>query len=388
MKISIDSRTIKQGEFFVQFKVSNFVGLSFINDAYKNCYKGIIEDYVLYGLVSRMLEERNPIIVAVVGSIGKSTFRSYLYSILRTKYKTLESDLNTKIGFSLSVINGLTNHKIIVAEIGIDRIGDMEDIASLVKPSISVITKLGMEHLEFFKSYKNVILEESKIRDFTTLNKVYINSLDINDFKKYTHPNSNFIKYNSVSESKLVSLKINSLVIPPHEKEYLFGIYLICMKYFKFSDNEFIDALSKLKKPKGRYNIIKISDNSLVIDDTYNAVCDQAIIEGVKFSIQLANQMNKKLIVVIPNMVENGVSANNQHNNIAKYLNSSGIENAYIVGDNLKYYKKYLKIKYESADFADKLKIKQERNTIYYIKATRRYHGPELVEKIKHGYIK
>lgn len=185
MKISIDTRTIKKGEYFIPYKGLNFDGHDFINTAYEKGAKGVIEESDLYNLVRNKLDKQKPIIIGVAGSIGKSTFRSYLYSILNTKYKTLESDLNTKIGFSLAIMNKLKKHKIVVAEIGIDRLGEMEDTANLVKPNISVITKLGKEHLEFFKNYKNVVSEESKLFDFTQSNLVYINSIDIPDYNKY-----------------------------------------------------------------------------------------------------------------------------------------------------------------------------------------------------------
>ncbi len=383
MLISIDSRTIKKGEYFVPIKGLNFDGHDFINAVYEKGAKGVIEESDLYNLVRNKIDKQKPIIIGVAGSIGKSTFRSYLYSILNTKYKTLESDLNTKIGFSLAIMNKFKKHKIVVAEIGIDRIGEMEDTANLIKPNISVITKLGKEHLEYFKKYKNVVSEESKIFHFTQSDFVYINSADISDFHNYASSKFRHKKYNIVPRNKLVFNKINDLLIPPHEKEYLFGIYLICRKHFKFTNEEFIKALKKIKKPKGRFNIIKIQKNSIVIDDTYNAVCDQTIINGVKFVVELSNKLKKQLVVVVPNMVENGTSAETQHKKVAKYLNTSGINNLYIVGENLEYYKKYLGINYKLDKYADELNIRQSDNTIYYIKATRRYNGPELVKKLR-----
>lgn len=388
MKVSIDTRTIKKGEYFVPIKGPNFDGNKFVDDAIKKGARGVITESDLYELVRKKIDIQKPIIIAVAGSIGKSTFRSYLYSILSRKHNTLESDLNTKVGFSLAVINKLRKHRIIVAEVGIDRIGEMEDSAKLIKPKISIITKLGKEHLEFFKNYTNVVREESKIHEYTSSNHVYVNSSDVSDYNKYASSCYKFKKYNLIPKNDLVLKKISDLLIPPHEKEYLFGIYLICKKHFEFTDEEFLIALKKIKKPKGRFNIIKINRNSIVIDDTYNAVCDQTIISGVRFAIELSTKLKKQLVVVVPNMVENGNSVEIQHKNVANYLNSSGINNLYIVGNNLDYYKKYLSINYKTAKFADEINISLSNNTIYYIKATRRYNGPELVEKIKYGDFK
>ena len=111
MKISIDSRTIKKGEHFVPLKGNNFDGHDFIDSALKNGAKGIIEESELYKIVRKKLDKKKPFIIAVAGSIGKSTFRSYLTSILSQKFKVLESDLNTKIGFCLSIVNNFDKKK-------------------------------------------------------------------------------------------------------------------------------------------------------------------------------------------------------------------------------------------------------------------------------------
>ena len=160
------------------------------------------------------------------------------------------------------------------------------------------------------------------------------------------------------------------------------GIYFITKNYFNFSDKGFINTLKKLKKPKGRFNILKHKNGSIIINDTYNAVCDQTIIEGVKFAQVLSKKFNKKLIVVVPNMVENGESMRLQHKNVSNFINNIDFVSLYIVGDNLSFYKKYLKVKYFEYKSANLINIHSDSNSLYYIKATRRYKGPELVKKL------
>lgn len=382
MRVSTDSRTIKKGEYFVPIKGPNFDGNQYTDEAIRKGAKGIISEESFYKLVKSKLDKKRPFIIAVAGSIGKSTFRSYLYSVLKTKYLTLESDQNTKLGFSLRVFNDLKRQKIIVAEIGIDRIGEMEDSALFIQPDISVITKLGKEHLQFLKSYKNVVLEESKILKFTKSKRIYINLNDLGDYIRYGVNPKYLFTYNSKKLSNNILKQINNLMIPNHEKDYLIGVCYLSKKYFKLSDFELTIGLKNLIKPKGRMNIINLKNGSVVIDDTYNAVCDQTIIEGIKFVQSLSVKLNKKIKVVIPNMVENGISSEMQHRNVCNFINKSGLKEIYIVGNNLEYYRKYLKIKHTSFLLANEIKFKFENDTFYYIKATRRYLGPELVKNI------
>lgn len=382
MKISIDTRTIKRGEYFVPIKGPNFDGNRFIDEALKKGARGIISEEEFYRIAKERLIKRNPIIIAVAGSIGKSTFRSYLTSILKTKYPVLEGDQNTKLGLSLSIVNKLNKQKILVAEVGIDRLGEMENTSKFISPDFSVITKLGKEHLEFLKSYKNVVIEESKILDNTKYKKIFVNSNDLNDYKKYLKSTQNLIFYDTQKITNTIKKALAKLILPPHDIDYLKGIYFITKNYFNFSDKGFINTLKKLKKPKGRFNILKHKNGSIIINDTYNAVCDQTIIEGVKFAQVLSKKFNKKLIVVVPNMVENGESMRLQHKNVSNFINNIDFVSLYIVGDNLSFYKKYLKVKYFEYKSANLINIHSDSNSLYYIKATRRYKGPELVKKL------
>lgn len=382
IKISIDSRTIKKGEYFVPIKGPNFNGYDFVNDAINNGAKAIIEEDQFYKIVKDKLLKTKPFIIAVAGSVGKSTFRSYLTSILNTKFDVLESDQNTKLGFSLKVANELKKQKIIVAEVGIDRIGEMKNTASFINPDLSIVTKLGKEHLQYFKTFKIVAKEESDIFNYTKIRAYYVNSEDTKYFKN-TKINELFLKdYDRPINSLVVENRISNMLLPDHEKDYLRGIYNIVTKHFSLKDEDFILGLKKLTKPKGRLNLINLKNGSILIDDTYNAVCDETIIKGIEYSQSLSEKLNKKIKIVISNMVENGTSGDRQHKNVCNFINKSGLKEIYIVGENLKYYKKYLKIKFQSYSTADLIKFKKEKNILYYIKATRRYKGTELVERL------
>ena len=284
MKISIDTRTIKKGEYFVPIKGPNFDGHSYVKNALKKGAKGIIEEEEFYRLAKDKLNKTKPIIIGIAGSIGKSTFRSYLYSILKSKFDVLESDLNTKLGFALKIINEFEKQKIIVAEIGIDRLGEMEETSKFISPDFAVITKLGKEHLEFLKNFKNVINENLKIINNCKLKLCYLNKKDKKYYDKLINNNQNIIYFPKTYLSTLVDNKIKSLIIPNHEKDYLKAIYQIVSDRFAFSDQEFVLSLNNLVKLKGRLNILKGKNRSIIIDDTYNAVCDQTIIEGIKDS--------------------------------------------------------------------------------------------------------
>lgn len=379
MKVSVDTRTIKRGEYFVPIKGPNFDGNKFVTDALSKGARGIIKEDKFFKIAKDNLNKTKPIIIGIAGSIGKSTFRSYLCSVLRSKYKVLEGDQNTKLGLSLKIINELNKQEIIIAEIGIDRIGEMEKTASFIRPDLAVITKLGKEHLEFFKSFKNVVREESYIFKYTKTKNNYVNSEDVKYYDRVGINKKYLLCFDLPLKSIKVENKINSLLLPDHEKDYLRGIYRIATNYFSLSDEEFILSLEKLSKPKGRLNILKGKNRSIIIDDTYNAVCDQTIIEGIKFALKVAKRENKDLSLVISNMVENGTTVEAQHKKVALFINKLKVNKLCLVGSDLGFYKKYLNIKYKEYLTADLVDIIPDSSSLYYVKATRRYKGPELV---------
>lgn len=382
MKVSIDTRTIKKGEYFVPIKGPNFDGNKFINEALKKGAKGIITEKDFYKIAQDKITKIKPIIVAVAGSIGKSTFRSYLYSILKTKFDVLESDLNTKLGFSLKLVNELNRQRIIVAEIGIDRIGEMEKTASFIKPDISIITKLGKEHLQFFKSFKNVVIEESNIFKYTKIKDCYINSNDDEYYKKYGIKFKNAIYFNAPLENKIVENKIQKLMLPDHEIDYLRGIYRILKKYFEFSDQNFIKGLDSLEKPNGRLNVIYLKNGSVVVDDSYNAVCDETIIEGLKFAKKLSVKLNKSLNIIISTMRETGLSTKTQHKKVAIFLNNVGFDDLILFGDDTSLYADFLNKDCKTFKTIDDFDINPVPDCLYFIKSANYFKGNELVKRI------
>lgn len=385
MKVSVDTRTIKRGEYFVPIKGPNFDGNKFVTDALSKGARGIIKEDKFFKIAKEKLNKLNPTIIGVAGSIGKSTFRSYLYSILKTRFDVLESDLNTKLGFSIKVVNELDKQKIIVAEIGIDRLGEMEETSKFISPDFAVITKLGSEHLEYLKSFKNVVTENLDIIDNTILKLCYLNKKDKKYYDKLINNNQNIIYFPKTYLSKLVDNKIKSLIIPNHEKDYLKAIYQIVSDRFAFSDQEFVLSLKNLVKPKGRLNILKGKNRSIIIDDTYNAVCDQTIIEGIKFASKIAKQKGKKLHLIISNMRENGKSSIEQHKNVAIFINKSKYFDLKIFGDETELYKKYIKKPCSTYKSCDEIKIIPSPDDLFYIKSANYYKGYKLMELLRNS---
>lgn len=382
MKVSSDTRTIKKGEYFVPVKGANFDGHDFVEMALQKGAVGIIEESELYEIAKKKLSEKSPIVVGVTGSIGKSTFRSFLSQILGNKYQVLEGDLNTQLGLSLKIVNELEDQEIFVAEMGIDRIGEMKTVTDFLKPDFSIITKIGKEHLEFLLSLENVIRENAQSILNSKRKKGYINILDRESFKGIFSSEYEIMYFPGNDIPREVSKTVDNLEIAQHDKAYLLGVYDVVSREFGFSFSQFVSLVGNIQKPKGRLNVLEGRNGCTVIDDSYNAVCDETIIEGIKFAQTMAKRKGKKLHLVISNMRENGQSEEEQHMNVANFLNTVNYDSLFVVGEKPELYTDHLKGEYSVFSSMEEISVSPSSNDLFYVKSSRYYKGEDFVNKV------
>ncbi len=177
--VSIDSRTIKDGEIFIALKGDRFDGHNFVLEALKKGDGAIVEEgfvfqdlelsnktiisvkdtlYALQDLAKYLRRGFNGHVISVVGSNGKTTTKELLSSILATRLNVLKTkdNLNNQIGLPLCIVNGVSNPDIMVLEMGTNRPFDIDELCRIAYPDIGIITNIGYEHLEGFGSLENV----------------------------------------------------------------------------------------------------------------------------------------------------------------------------------------------------------------------------------------
>src|SRR3989304_1911225 len=178
--ISIDSRTIKDGELFVAIKGDVFDGHNFIEEAMKKgaCGALVHEDHPVSGsmLQNRVIVSVPDTLLAlqetarfyrskfaipvtgITGSNGKTTTKEMLWSILSQKTHVLknEGNLNNHIGVPLTLLRLDSSHKMAVIEMGISERGELSRLCRIAAPDSAVITNIGPTHLEKLGRIDNV----------------------------------------------------------------------------------------------------------------------------------------------------------------------------------------------------------------------------------------
>ena len=179
--VSINSRTVSEGELFICIKGEKFDGHDFLADVVDKKAGGIIlsdpeklppvrsggNPFViqvpdtlkaLQDLAS-FQRKRFPFqVVAITGTNGKSTTKEMIASILETKFKTLKTqgNLNNHIGLPLTLLRREPFHEVGVLELGMSAAGEIKRLAEIAQPDIGVITNISEGHLLELKSLKDI----------------------------------------------------------------------------------------------------------------------------------------------------------------------------------------------------------------------------------------
>ncbi len=119
----------------------------------------LISEFYFRDARKKLLRNPNLIRIGITGSYGKTSVKHILGAILSEKYPTLitPASFNTPMGVSKAIRESLTpTYQVFVGEMGARHVGDIKEMCRLVRPTIGIITSVGPQHLETFKSVENV----------------------------------------------------------------------------------------------------------------------------------------------------------------------------------------------------------------------------------------
>ncbi len=282
-----------------------------------------------------VLLKYKPKIIAITGSVGKTSTKDAIYAVLSqiSYVRKSEKSYNSELGLPLTVLgvpNGWNNPRIwltdiakglwlilaphkyprwLILEVGVGKPGDMERTASWLKTDVVVITAIGETpaHIEFFSSRKHLIEEKSGL--IKTLKKDGILVLNKDDeavismsaktknliFTYGLNPEANVvgsgdsISYNIDGVPQGIVFRVdaegNSLPVVidgVFGKNHMFAAMatLAVSLGLKFNMLEAINALKNYEVPPGRMRLLAGINDTLIIDDTYNSspfACESAL---------------------------------------------------------------------------------------------------------------
>lgn len=395
--IKINSKEIEKNDIFIAIKGKKYDGHNFINEIAKkakiiisekklniNCPYILVEDTIksMGDIAKYMIKKYKPNVIAITGSVGKTTTRNIIYNLLKTKYNVLtnEKNYNNNIGVPLTVFNLNEKTDILLLEIGMNHLKEISYLSKMISPNTSVITNIGSSHIGKLKSKENILMAKLEILDGMKEKILFINGddeylkniMNIKLIKSGFNKDNNLIGYNL--KTNLYSSTFN---IKYKDKEYKININLpkhllnnvlnsiSIALYYKIDINKVIKTLKKYKTYNQRMTIEKDKNKNTIINDCYNSSFES--LTGILEVLQ--NEKQKKLLI-LGDIKELGDKSKEIHQKIKKYLDKIDNKQLILVGEEMKNIKteaKYFNNYIETVNYLKKQKIK---DTLILIKAS------------------
>lgn len=378
---SIDTRKISKNDIYVGIKGEKLDGNIFYVDALEKgalgCIlndtieinKEILEKYpnrfiVLVKDTVKCLQELarykrglyNIPVIGVTGSVGKTSTKDMITSVLSEKYKVLSTigNYNNHIGVPLTILR-LKDEECAVIEMGMNNLGEISLLSSIVKPTVGVITNVGTAHIGNLGSRENILKAKLEILDGMDSNVVLVINNDNDLLHKYYLENGNNQNIVTFGVNNSSNYMANNIIT---NKDYSVFRTIIddCSYDFKVNvpGNAFIlNALcaiavgrlfnidvSKLKLGIENFSLtkkrmeIECINNITIINDSYNANLD-----SMNNAINYLGSLNGRKIAVLGDMLELGEYSESLHRSIAHTILSNKIDIVITVGKYSKYIK-------------------------------------------------
>lgn len=296
----------------------------------------------------RLKQNPNLIVIGVTGSYGKTSVKNVLSQLLSQKYNVLMTpeSYNTLMGVIRTIREGLNpTHEILIVEMGAKEIGDIAEICKLVNPHIGIITSIGPQHLDSFKTLENVIRTKGELFEGVQSNgTIFVNYNDENIRSLPLRKDVTAIKFGKVDNAKTdyfvtdehvvedgteftlvsgkgkqqVKTQLKTKLLGAHNIDNMLGSIAIAME-LGLSATQINRALFDLYPVRHRLSYTKSPMGYTILDDAFNSNP-----VGSKNALEVLRQMkgNRKIIMT-PGMIELGDQQFELNEKFGEYIASA-----------------------------------------------------------------
>lgn len=360
-----DSREIKEGYLYIPFVGARVDGHDFIDDVFE---KGalatlsekeldidkpyiLVEDsgQALKDIAEFYREQLDCQIIGITGSVGKTSTKEIIASVLSEKFNVLktEGNFNNEIGMPLTLLKIRDEHEIAVIEMGISFFDEMRRLSKVSKPDVCVITNIGTCHLENLNDRDGVL--KAKTEMFENAKPNCLTVLNGDDDKLATIDEVNGrepIFYGLESNRDITATNIEpdgmqgtNCTIKYNDFEFdtyipIPGLHMIhnalaatCIGvHYGMSLGEIDQGIRNLKAIGGRNNIFE-NKGITIIDDCYNANP-----MSMKASIDVLNNSYGRKVAILGDMFELGKDEAALHREVGEFINTKDIDLVICIG--------------------------------------------------------
>ena len=430
--ITTDSRKIEKDCMFVAIKGERADGNKFIDKAYedgalvclsenepdandvnisenkgyivvKSCFQALKDIAEFYREVMQTK------IVGITGSVGKTSTKEMLASVMSEKFNTLKTqgNFNNEVGVPLTLFRLREEHELAIVEMGIRDFGEMSRLGQIVKPDMCVITNIGQCHLENLGDRDGVLKAKTEIFNFIKDGgKAFLNG---DDDKLATVKEVNGLKpvffgfdkkndvYATDVETKGLAGTSFTAVTPKGKKKIRVNVpghHMVSNALaavaigleLGLNENQIAAGVAAFEPVSGHSSIVE-TKHFTIMDDCYNANP-----VSTKAGIDVLTQTDERKIAILGDMFELGADERKMHYEVGEYAAKKGIDCIVCAGELAKEYydgakaagRKENLYYFQSRDEAiENLKDIVKENDAILVKASHGMKFEKIVEVLK-----
>lgn len=360
---------------------------------------------ILRLLARATLKKYKPVVIAVTGSVGKTTTKEAIFTVLEKSFSTRKSpgNFNTETGVPLSILGSnrslfaffkglwelavpVNYPKVLVLEYAADRPGDIRYLVKHFPPDIAVVTSIGKipVHLEFYKNREELVAEKTLlVKNLKAAQNAVLNIDDPDVAEMARQTKAHVISYGiktaaavkasgitvksgpDISEWGLqFKLEVRGKVVPVFVPGMVGEHLLYCLLAaaavageLEISVLDIVNNLQNFQRPAGRLNPLPGVKDTIILDDTYNS----SPIAASRALAALKEVYGKRKIAVLGDMLELGERTEDAHREIGleaaqlpiDFLVTVGLRSKFTADEALAYgMSKNAVLSFDSADEA------------------------------------
>jgi len=360
--VSIDSRTIQPGQAFFAIAGENFDGHDYVAAAIEKgascivverevdlldiCGVAVIrvDDCIaaLAQLAAWYRQQFTARVIAITGSVGKTTTRRILHQILNRFFKCRQApnSFNNHIGVPLTLLSAEPDDEILLVEIGSNHLGEIESLTAIANPDAAVITMIAPSHLEGFGSVDNIIKEKASIAaGLRAGGTLYVNG-DLPDLldsvqNNFDIPRVTFgegagcdvraMDLQTIGHEGSLVVDGQRIDVPLPGRANLFNVLIawsVC-RDLGISLADFSQAVRSLTSGFMRMEIETIGPVT-VLNDCYNAN-PASMANGLACLSSMAQNTEKRKVFIAGSMAELGPQSGSLHEQLGRQAMSEGV---------------------------------------------------------------
>lgn len=364
--VAIDSRKVEPGFLFVPIKGARVDGHTFIPQVMENgalctlteqALGEVPYSYILVESCEQALKDlaehyRKALdikVVGVTGSVGKTSTKEMIASVLAQKYSVLKTagNFNNEIGLPLTIFNIKEEHEVAVLEMGISEFGEMTRLAKMARPDICVITNIGLCHLENLGDRDGILKAKTEMFTYKMPDATIVLNGDddkLATVKEWEGYKPIYFGLNAKEDAFADQIQSHSLKgtactlhlhdetvsvhipIPGHHMVYNAMAGALVGLELGLTLEEIKAGIESLVPVSGRNNLIE-TESLLIIDDCYNA---NPI--STKASIDVLATADTRKVAILGDMFELGVNERMLHREVGEHAAEKEIDVVICIG--------------------------------------------------------